>query len=274
MITRSPSLKQAAWTAICLMGLGAAFSQVPAGLVKREAQAGKTDDPTAALIALVSAPEADSEACQALLLKGANPNAHDSFRGQSVLMVAVLGARTLKGRAGPLDEEKSAARLEVARILLDAGADPNKARSEGLLAGFTPLMAAAAGDLSKAVELLLRYKADVNAQSSEGMTALCYAARDNNVPILKLLANAGGDVNGGKDFKPLHLAARCGSRQAAAFLLDSKADVNAKNAAQRTPLGEAQDLLRAKLNDPNSDSDEIKRLQEVISLLREHGGKE
>ena len=93
---------------------------------------------------------------------------------------------------------------EAAKTLLEAGANPNVASGDESL---TPLMIAASKtqaaegerfvpgstrpiDLAK--ELIER-KADVNAKSSTGMTALMIAAAHNNPPMIGLLIESGAD---------------------------------------------------------------------------------
>jgi hypothetical protein len=74
-----------------------------------------------------------------------------------------------------------------------------------------------------------------------GRTPLQYAAGNNNTAIMRLLLQAGADVNaeGSRDIlsnTPLHFAAMYGKTEAAHHLLDSDADCTIANANGATPL--------------------------------------
>ena len=79
-----------------------------------------------------------------------------------------------------------------------------------------------------------------------GRTALQYAAGNNNTPIMRLLVQAGADVNseGSRDKHsntPLHFAALYGKTEAANYLLDNDADRMRSNSLGLTPLRLALD---------------------------------
>jgi uncharacterized protein len=97
--------------------------------------------------------------------------------------------------------------------------------------------AAADGDLSR-VRLLLDSKADVNAKTSNGFTALTMAARNGHADVARLLLDAKADVDAktSAGATPLILAAQNGHAGVARLLLDFKADVNAKTSTGATPL--------------------------------------
>jgi quinoprotein dehydrogenase-associated probable ABC transporter substrate-binding protein len=96
-------------------------------------------------------------------------------------------------------------KYEAAKAMLDAGADPNATSGQEAL---TPLMIVAAqtgpaeGAMFKPgstrptdiAKELIDHKADVNAQSSTGMTALMIAAAHNSPPMIGLLMDAGADA--------------------------------------------------------------------------------
>jgi len=101
--------------------------------------------------------------------------------------------------------------IEVMKMLLAKGADPNIATADGT----TPLMAAAGvgysdgfiHDISEettieAMKLILDLGADPNVQNKHGMTALHGAAHKANLAEIQLLVDRGGDLgikDGGSD---------------------------------------------------------------------------
>jgi len=150
--------------------------------------------------------------------------------------------------------------------LLEAGADPNLNK----LTGVSPLMLCANFGVTSAVQALIQHGANVNASDNrENQTALMWAAAENNVDAVKLLVDAGGDVNavsklipepetyiiedenvvfgqnyphtirfakytGG--FTPLYFAAQQGAIESATVLISAGADINASNSEYGIPL--------------------------------------
>jgi ankyrin repeat protein len=126
-----------------------------------------------------------------LLKAGEDPNAVVSDMGDTALMLA---ARTGKP--------------DAVKVLLDRGADANKTNTEGQ----TALMWAVAEKNAAAAKILIAGGANVNAQTHKlpppsmfqtifsapfpagGMTALLYAARQNDLDSAGILIAAGADV--------------------------------------------------------------------------------
>jgi ankyrin repeat protein len=164
----------------------------------------------------------------AVLVKGgADLDKWDLFGRSPVYMAADVSTLPMKGNGGvavlPSPDKLSA--LDVGRMMLDKGANPNiqlKRRppyrdvpqdrgGDGLLAqGATPLLRAARGGDEKFVALLLEHKAIVDLPSKEGITPLMAAAgvdygtratRGRNrtdegvLATMDLLLKAGADVN-------------------------------------------------------------------------------
>jgi ankyrin repeat protein len=97
------------------------------------------------------------------------------------------------------------AKIEVAKLLLDAGADVNAQSGDppvtprGLaeLGKLTPLILASSMANPKLVKLLLDHGADVKAKESRGMTPLMMAAVSEyqDAATVQILIAAGSDVN-------------------------------------------------------------------------------
>lgn len=168
-----------------------------------------------------------------LLAAGADPNALGHGR-ESVLL-------HLTNRAA---HPHAVGRL--VRMLVHAGADPNRADTEG----WTPLMCAALapdGGLRGAVGELLAFGADPKAVNIDGETVLAHVlcrgeALDGwtaeRAAVASRLLQRGADVNraDAMGWTPLHLAVREAFHEAVDLLLAYGADVNAANHNGSTPL--------------------------------------
>jgi ankyrin repeat protein len=122
----------------------------------------------------------DAAAVPRLLAAGADPNA--SVPGRTASGVAYQTALISAAAIG---------RLEAARLLLNAGADPSLADGNGA----TPLMCAARTGQLEVLRLLLGWGAAVDAvEPTEGWTAFHAACVRNHADCAEALARAGCDV--------------------------------------------------------------------------------
>lgn len=87
----------------------------------------------------------------------------------------------------PIHAASAAAQIDVARSLIERGADVN-ARQQG---GFTPLHEAAASGKLELARLFLDHGADLNAKTDDGKTALTLAIEARQEAIVKLLRERG-----------------------------------------------------------------------------------
>lgn len=126
--------------------------------------------------------DGQEEAVRFLLDRGANVNqAHEQYTREldhknthNTPLICAL----LKGH------------LQVARLLLERGADADRTNKEGK----TALMYGAEnGDLS-AIQLLTNYRARINYSNQNGLTALECAAAQGHEPAVQLLLNEGASV--------------------------------------------------------------------------------
>ena len=167
------------------------------------------------------------EVADYLIRAGADVDKWDLFGRTPLYMAADVSTLPVKGNGAMavLPSEDSVSALDVARLLLDKGADPDiqlKRRppyrdvpqdrgGDSILAqGATPLLRAARAGDAPFVELLLEYGALVDLPSKEGVTPLMAAAgvefgtrvtRGRNrttegvLATLQLLLDAGADIN-------------------------------------------------------------------------------
>jgi len=121
-------------------------------------------------------------------------------------------------------------------LLLRYGADVN-----GVFEGATALHRAAMMDVVEAVQVLLKHGAHVDAADDEGDTPLHEAAARGYKSLQVLLAH-GADVSrqGHHGYTPLHLAAEWGNRSTIELLLAHGADPAALNDRGQTPAQVAE----------------------------------
>lgn len=118
---------------------------------------------------------------------------------------------------------------EMARDMLQAGANPNKPCKEGF-EGVTPLVMTVG--ISRSVEvasLLIDAGANVNDEWSEDTTPIFETTADQFYDLAKLLVSKGANVNArmGNGLTPLMFAARNGASRCVDLFLDAGADINA-----------------------------------------------
>lgn len=148
----------------------------------------------------------------------------------------LVNAVNMDGRT-PLHQALSYNKQDLARKMLEAGADPNMPDGRGL----TPLRIAAQqwnanGDI---VLLLIHHGADVNRKTQKAeSTALHQALEVNNMTVIRILLEHDADVNA-KDqleYTPLMLAVTRSMSSAVELLLQAGADMDMRNKSGQTAL--------------------------------------
>lgn len=149
---------------------------------------------------------------------------------------------------------KSADRIEIIKILIDAGANVNEKRKGMTLLHFAVQYA---GDKA-IIELLLANGLDINSKNNSGETPLYGAAFHSKIEWVEALIKNGADLNAGdrRSHSPLHLAALKHYIEVAELLIANGANVNAKTKGGETPL----DLVRYVDH------------KDMADLIRKHGG--
>ena len=104
--------------------------------------------------------------------------------------------------------------------------------------GMTGLHVAARDGNVPLVRLLLTHRANARLTDRQGDSALHYAAYRGQTPVIRLLVNHGAEINGvnNKGFTPVFLSAWKGWTDATRLLLDVGAKVDGKRIAKSTPL--------------------------------------
>jgi ankyrin repeat protein len=160
-----------------------------------------------------------NELVQALLARGANPNAQLSATG----IQGGSGARVSMAGASPLLAASTAADVALVRLLLEHGADPQLATEKGM----TPLMGAAG----------LAHKMDRRSQKEY----------EDALVVAKLLVEEGANVNtvGENGWTALHGAAYIGANDMLRFLVDSGARLDVIDVFLQTPWSIAEGIIGA-----------------------------
>ena len=159
--------------------------------------------------------------------------------------------------------------FKVIQLLLKHGTDVNTREKN------PPLHFASYNQHLELVRELLDNGADVNAEDSEGRTALhkVFAnpdASDRDVLVLvQLLLDRGADVNTQDDLHqtPLHLALRSGRFEGPWVLLKHGADLNVENKEGKIPFQLAQELIKEEMRGASPGSfNRVVRAERVVLM--------
>jgi ankyrin repeat protein len=193
---------------------------------------------------------------EALLAAGADVNAIDQTYQQTALMVAAR-------------EDQA----EIARLLIDAGADVHRQTP----AGATPRPRLPAENSGSKGDGIVRGgwpEHGMRAPIPGAKTALLYAARDGSADIARMLLDAGADIEqpDANGTTPLLAAVINNNMAAARALIEAGADVNAVDWYGQTPLWAAVDVRNLDVNGPTRDNGvDRTAVLEIIGLLLERG---
>jgi ankyrin repeat protein len=186
--------------------------------------------------------------------------------GSLYLIIEMRNLAFYKNRPNPPDKDKNLRSLDVVKMLLDGGADPNRAYTKKIpareaqgeirpVAGATPLYRATKSSDLPAIRLLMEKGADPSITVADHSTPLMVAAglgaplavtedtlenstKGDPLDAVKLFVEAGADVNAANDqgFTAMHYAAQTGRNRIVEFLASKGARLDVKNKAGKTPL--------------------------------------
>ncbi|XP_019854775.1 PREDICTED: ankyrin-1-like [Amphimedon queenslandica] len=156
-----------------------------------------------------------------LLEGGANPNLQSNY-GSTPLSISCYEGHQ-----------------KIVKLLLDFNADPNIQMIQ--FNGLTPLMLACYHENHNIVKLLLQAGVYVDAQSDHNwgrITALHIASIRNDTQLVRLLLNANADVNvqTTEGLTPMYIACVQGNKEMLQFFIEKKADPNLGDKYGKSPL--------------------------------------
>jgi len=214
-----------------LIGKGAQVNRPHAGL-------------TPLLAATRSCSQGRPETVTTLVANGADPSLpdadgntplhHAALCSEAAIAAILIDAQApLEARnrnhATALAVAAGAANWPLLRFLVEHAAQADAA---------LPAAAGITDDDPQGVQILLKYRAHVNAVDALGASALAHAARENHVQIASVLLEAGADVAISDRYgtTPLMEAARAGATGVANLLAEKHPDVHAADQHGRTAL--------------------------------------
>ena len=161
------------------------------------------------------------ETARLLIRAGADANAANDFR------MTPLAQACTNGSAAFVD------------LLLKSGANPNTPVGTGV----PPIMTCARSGSVDAVKMLIRGDADVNAKEpSQNQTALMWAAAEHHPQVVRTLIEAKADMQARtkNGFTALHFAAREGDIESARLLLAAGVSINIRSQPEVPQIKESE----------------------------------
>ena len=148
-----------------------------------------------------------------------------------------VNARGFDRKETPLHVALRQGHVEVARVLLEHGAD-TEARDDD---DRTPLLWASQFRHVELAQVLLEHGADTEARDKDNYSPLERATQNGHVELAQVLLEHGADVNAQnmERYTPLHSASAIGQPAVALVLLRHGADVKARCKNNHTPLHRA-----------------------------------
>ncbi len=188
----------------------------------------------------------------------------DVYDGSLYITIEMRNLATYSNRPNPSDSDNGVTALDIAKMLLEKGADPNAPYTKlipprqaqgniNVASGATPLYRAVRAVDLASVRLLLEKGADAAQALDDGSTPMMAAAglgaprggdeevteageRNDPVDVMKLLVEKGADVNAvsGTGMTPMHYAVLRGSDRIIEFLASKGGRFDVKNRQGKT----------------------------------------
>lgn len=238
--------------------LACSLANVP--MMEKLLQAGadpNATDQSGETLLMIASHVAEARAAEALLAHGANVNASLADSGTTNLMVAVRDNQP-----------------EIVKLLLKHGAEVNIATAIGEK---PPRRPAGAGGGSHGVGIIRGGMPESGAQTptTGGMTPLMYAARDGHLEVVKMLAEAGADIEApeANHITALQMAIGNDNIAVAHYLLGKGADPNSADDYGRTPLWLAVEMRNLELGRGSTGGDNGIDRAAVLKLIEELIGR-
>lgn len=137
----------------------------------------------------------------------------------------------------PLNLAANLDKPEVAKVLLDLGADPYIGDNENSM----PIHVAAISGSIPIVDMLIAHGVDVNIKDINNMTAFNFAVSRNKLEMARHLADCGADVKvtSFAGISALHFAAMSGNVELCEFILEMKVPIDSKTPQGIMPIHSA-----------------------------------
>ncbi|MDA3885346.1 MAG: ankyrin repeat domain-containing protein [Candidatus Delongbacteria bacterium] len=134
----------------------------------------------------------------------------------------------------PLNYSASNSKTEIAKFLIDNGANINATDKEGSI----PIHNSAAKGNYELTKYLIEKGTDINYKDLNGVTPLYFAFVSGNFQLIKYMIDKGADYTNfsSSGITPLHFATSNGNSQILKYLIKKGLDVNVKSAAGQTPI--------------------------------------
>lgn len=145
-----------------------------------------------------------------------------------------------------IDHQKSIEDLKRELSELKAALDVDKSQNEDV------------SQLRELNQIMIKY-----GSNPEGLSALHYAVKMDDIHVVNILLSNGADVNSiSNNETPLHIAAKTGNLEAVMILVNKGAEIDGRNGTDPTPLDYAAKYLRYADNPQNL---------ELVKFLVTHG---
>ena len=193
---------------------------------------------------------------------------------KEVAQILINGGANVNAATTVLLDAVKSGHYEVAELLIESGFNVN-----GVTGNISPLHVAVEGYCKDSVKFLIENGADPNVADSDGLTPLQWIAKDGQnenedlpTEMARLLIEGGAELNIANEdgATPLHLVVETGNLKLTKLLIDNGAELNVTDGNERTPLHFAVEA-GAEVEDEEGYEEEEDDLIQVAQLLIDRG---